>query len=156
MADDEYPELSKFRNSLQHSYAAYRFFLSSLPHSDQFRHDSAIRVGKFEFRSLANKTSMEVELGWAFFSRLYANFEAFLLRVAPKPKKPKEAIAWLSKSGLLTEDDIRGVEVARELRNTFLHGDGDTTLLHHAPEFVQTTNGQEPHVYPEPLVSGYK
>jgi hypothetical protein len=52
----------------------------------------SVRIGSFEFQRLSQVKSMEVELSWAFFTRLEGAFEALTLRLNLGPKDVKERL----------------------------------------------------------------
>jgi hypothetical protein len=129
-----------FDDAVSHTYMAYRFFRTCVPRSDA---RFPLRIGNFEFLRPSQAESMAVELGWAFFTRLEAAFEALTLRLDLDAKSAVDRLRW---SGNFSEEELRGLSCARELRNILHHGDGDASLLRNQPREVKPEVGHEPHL----------
>ncbi len=135
-----------FDQAVDHIQAAYRFFVACLPRQERFTQGRPVRIGRFEFQELSQAESMEVELGWAFFTRLEGAYEALTLRLGLTPKTAGDK---LRDSGKFTEAELEGLVVARELRNILHHGDGDASLLKNQPTKVAQEQGREPQLRQE-------
>lgn len=136
----------EFDKSMEHVITAYRFFSSALPNEALFAAGRPVRIGKFEFQRFSQAQAMNVELGWAFFTRCEGCLEALTLRLE---KKFKDVSDIIQKSGEFTDEELQGWRTARELRNIFHHGDGDWTLLRNRPSTVLPREGHEPHLFPK-------
>ncbi len=136
----------EFDKDIAHVIAAYRFFSRTLPTETLFSAGRSVRVGEFEFEKFSQSESMLVELGWAFFTRCVSCLEALIHRLGIQVSA---ASAIIETSGEFSREEIRGFEMARELRNILLHGDGDWTLLKNEPKQVRPSEGSESHLFPE-------
>ena len=136
----------EFDTSVELIRASYRFFCSRLPQSKQFTPGRPLRIGDFEFASKRQAHAMLVELGWAFFMRLDAAFDAFISRLKLDKKKAMEILHF--DSGF-NENEKKGFNEARDLRNILQHGDGDADLLSRPPKYVNHEPGNEPQLDPE-------
>ena len=139
--------LSQFKTGVEHIRVAYKYFVACLPNEQMFANERHLDVGNFRFQNYGQVTSMKVELGWAFFTRLYDSFDAFTQRLGLDG--PNKVYDNLRRSGRLSEAELNGIAEARELRNIFHHGDGDPRLLYKPPTHVRVPQDQEPHLFEE-------
>ncbi|MBN2130384.1 MAG: hypothetical protein JW741_12850 [Sedimentisphaerales bacterium] len=151
MSSAEREELARrYLDALEHCYVAYRYFASSVPSQAQFANGREVVVGEFHFRKSANAMSMDVELGWAFFTRLEAILEAFISRLGIRLRRDYGLLDYLVERGVDIPDDFaEGLRCYREIRNTLHHGDGDASLLRRQPQFLSLEPGCEPHLMPQ-------
>lgn len=136
----------QFDEAVDHIYVAFRFFLACVPGEGQFHEGHPLRIGRFEFRSPKQAKSIQVELAWAFFTRLEGAYEALTIRLGLSPKTASDR---LLASGSFDQEEIDGLAIAREIRNILHHGDGDANLLKNQPKLVISEPGHEPQLSEE-------
>jgi hypothetical protein len=119
-------DLRRFLNDLSHAWVAYAFFEEQIPRRVVLPH----RVGTVEFQRESQVRSVEVELGWAFFTRLEACLETHLHRIGVDARGNEGLVNALEGRGVAIPDHYRGgMEAYRAIRNALHHGDGDPHVI---------------------------
>ena len=145
-----------FQNRLQHAIMAYRYFDSAIPEEAMFVNGKEVKVGNILFRKAVDAFSMRIALGWAFFVRLEAILEAFVMGVGIKLSQEYSLFDYLVTHHIeFTEDQANGLRLCRELRNTLHHGDGDPSLPRSKPSFLHVDPGNEPQLLKEHIERFY-
>ena len=141
-----------YQNDLVHIYSAYKYFVSCIPQEELFVNGKAVIVGSTHFEKPSQASSMRVELGWAFFTRMEACLEALLHSLNVKLNKKQGLLEYLQAQGIeLSEDQKDGLGVYREIRNVLHHGDGDLSHLNKASVNLKIDSGYEPHLLEEQI-----
>jgi hypothetical protein len=130
--------MSPLQKNLDHSRAAYRFAVQSLPSK------LPTSINGFHFEKRSQVESMVIELGWAFFCRYEACLEAYLKSKDVKLSKTVSLLDWLQKQDFkISDDQSKGLSLYREIRNKLHHEDGaalngaEDEEIHLLPEHME-------------------
>jgi hypothetical protein len=148
----------QYLNNLEHAHVAYRYLYSQIPKDNQFANGKEVVIGNFQFRKVGDAESMQIELGWAFFTRLEAVLEAFTIKLGIKEKgKSLDILDYLKRHNVTIPSDFdRGLKEYREIRNTLHHGDGDVSLLNKPAKYIKIPDGEEIHLTPDHIKNFYE
>lgn len=146
-------ELHRFLNDLSHAWVAYAFFEEQIPRGVVLPH----RAGSIEFQRESQIRSVEVELGWAFFTRLEACLETHLHRIKVDARGNDGLVNALEARGVPIPDDYRkGLTAYRAIRNALHHGDGDPRLIRNpGPLADGIDHGNEVHLLRDQVKAFY-
>ena len=129
----------QFELAIAHSIAAYHFAIDCIPTEARFTSGESVREGRFEFKTAAQAESIVIELGWAFFARVEAALEAYAARLGFRNNKGDVDIQAVRNVLRSNEELLHGYNVARRIRNTLHHGDGDPSLLRNSPKHLKVS-----------------
>lgn len=129
---------------MEHSRAAYRFAMASLPDPNDLQ-AGEIDARGFRFTKSSQIKSMAIELGWAFFCRYEACLEAFIKEQGLGLTKQKTLEAWMVEKEIKIPEHLKGgLQEYRRVRNWLHHRDG------------QNDNGTEIHLFIEHMEQFYE
>ncbi len=144
----------KFQKDMDHIWVAYCFLDQAVPSESS---DLPLCLNGFEFHKKSQITSIRVELGWAFYTRLEACLETLLHRLEIKLTRNKSLLDLCSQKDVaLSLTDKQGLNVYRELRNVLHHADGDPANYSRDLRHLKVEDGKEPRLHREHIENFYK
>ena len=130
---------SDIEKKLEHSRAAYKFAINSLP-DPRALESGPVDVNMFEFSKESQVSSMLIEFGWAFYCRYEACLEAFIREHSVKLSREYWLENWMEENDVgIPKEYVGGLESYRHVRNWLHHRDGqneDGTEIHLLPEHM--------------------
>lgn len=117
--------VTEIRRDLDHSRAAYRYAVQSLPNPKELDGGEIVK-GSFVFKEQSEIESMLIELGWAFFVRYEGCLEFYITkRNGIKLSTQCNLQKWLEGKGVeIPEMYTIGLENYRKIRNKLHHENG--------------------------------
>lgn len=130
---------SDLEKEIEHSRAAYRFAIRSLPDPTDVR-DYPLIVNGVEFVSRRQIESMLIEFGWAFYCRYEACLETFIKEHKVPLKRNFGLNDWFKEKKISVPDELKfELGEYRNIRNILHHEDGKTgqnSEIHLLPEHM--------------------
>ena len=131
--------MTDIEQNLEHSRAAYRFALGSLPNPEKLQ-TGPIDANGFTFSKHSQIESMVIELGWAFYCRYEGCLEAFIKEQGVKLTENLNLEQWMEQNDVVVPDQYRdGLRLYRKVRGWLHHRDGqneDGTEIHLHPDHM--------------------
>jgi hypothetical protein len=118
---------SDIKKNLDHSYAAYKFAINSLPKGRHGRTvlRNSITVSGYIFTKQSQIYSMMIEFGWSFYCRFEACLESFIEEHEIKLSKTNKLEDWLSNKKIqVPKEFVEDLKQYRQIRNKLHHDDG--------------------------------
>jgi hypothetical protein len=107
-----------------------------------------VKLAGYPFQDTKQLSAHLNEIGWAFFGRIEATFEALYEKLAIKKEKVEKIV---EDSAELSAQEKKLYLSAMELRNALFHGDGDHRLLRKPTIHFQFPESLEPEVSREDM-----
>ena len=115
-----------FFKNIEYTIGSYKYFISSLSNIECRK-----LIGTHLFKNEVQVLNYEIELSWAFFTRMEAVLETFIHQIDVDKKSKKGVKNLIGEEGLknFNKNEIEGLRLYRVIRNTLHHGDGNPNII---------------------------